>query len=172
MPARQIHREVFLAHYGPGPWQCFKCWGLVYFDAKFDVHHLDHDHDNNDPTNLAASHPHCHRSYHNAHPEGWQRQQKGKKHPEHSEKMKGKTKPPRTEEHREALAESKREWHRNNPEQSVIIQERMTLAAAAANKKHGVFDHGTRGGYTKYGCRCQECVEAEQKYQRQYRERK
>ena len=68
MPQRQMHREVFLAHNGPGPWRCRGCALDVLFSSVFDVHHLDHDHSNNDPLNLVAMHPECHSRLHK---EGW-----------------------------------------------------------------------------------------------------
>jgi DNA-directed RNA polymerase sigma subunit (sigma70/sigma32) len=72
-------------HNGPGPWPCFECDGPVTYEELL-VHHLDHDHDNNDPTNLAASHKPCHITHHKT----------GQPSP-----LRGRSK---TEEHRHTLA--------------------------------------------------------------------
>lgn len=61
--ASRRHREVFFAHNGAGPWACHFCGEDVEFDAV-QVHHLDEDHGNNDPSNLGASHRGCHTKHH------------------------------------------------------------------------------------------------------------
>ena len=55
---------IFVAHNGPGPWPCYFCAEPVALESVFTVHHLDHDHDNHDPPNLAAAHPGCHIGHH------------------------------------------------------------------------------------------------------------
>lgn len=62
MPARQVHREVFLAHNGPGPWPCYECGRDVYFETSFHVHHANGDDQDHSVMNLAAMHPPCHTS--------------------------------------------------------------------------------------------------------------
>ena len=59
---RYYHR-IFFAANGFGPYTCFHCGQPVYFDEVI-IHHLDHDHWNDDPDNLAAAHPPCHISHH------------------------------------------------------------------------------------------------------------
>lgn len=63
---------IFIVANGLGPWPCYFCPELVYYDEednklKFNVHHIDHNHDNDDPANLAASHHSCHGKYHRQH---------------------------------------------------------------------------------------------------------
>ncbi len=60
MPARQIHREVFFAHNGVGPYICYGCTGILVFDEEFPIHHKDGNHENNDPENLEPMHTGCH----------------------------------------------------------------------------------------------------------------
>lgn len=60
------HMRVFIDHNGLGPHRCHFCDVVM---SKIEVvHHLDHDHSNNDPTNLTAAHDACHSSYHGSHP--------------------------------------------------------------------------------------------------------
>ena len=58
-----LHVKVFIAHNGPGPWSCFFCTNDVMLQ-EVTVHHIDHDHSNNDPMNLVASHFGCHSRHH------------------------------------------------------------------------------------------------------------
>lgn len=60
---RSRYREVFFAYNGVGPYACAFCDEQVDFDVVT-VHHLDHDHTNDDPENLAAAHKGCHNSHH------------------------------------------------------------------------------------------------------------
>lgn len=61
--------RIFLDTYGPFPHTCHWCeeiipeYGGVFADAAI-IHHLDHDHDNNDPANLAPGHRRCHVEHH------------------------------------------------------------------------------------------------------------
>lgn len=62
------HIRVAVAAYGPLPQPCWFCQGDV---LKFGirglggcVHHVDHNHDNNDPENLVFAHHTCHTEYH------------------------------------------------------------------------------------------------------------
>ena len=64
MPKRQLHREVFFAHNGCGPYTCFGCSEKLAFSDSFDVHHKDTDHKNDTPENLAAMHNGCHIKLH------------------------------------------------------------------------------------------------------------
>lgn len=70
---RKPYHAIFFAANGFGPFICRWCgdevdaWdeSIPLRTAKaFCVHHVDHDHDNNDPTNLVAMHYGCHISYH------------------------------------------------------------------------------------------------------------
>lgn len=60
MPQRQMHRETFLAYNGIGPYRCHGCGFEISFRENFDVHHIDGNHDNQSPENLAAMHNSCH----------------------------------------------------------------------------------------------------------------
>lgn len=57
---------IFWTANGPGPWPCHFCNHPVTRLGKPDgvVHHLDHDHENQDLDNLAAAHWRCHASHH------------------------------------------------------------------------------------------------------------
>jgi hypothetical protein len=65
------YRRAFREANGPGPWPCCFC-GEPVVDAKgeafnartFVVHHIDHDHANDAPDNLAATHNECHARHH------------------------------------------------------------------------------------------------------------
>lgn len=61
--SKKNYLMIFFAHYGPGPWVCEFCGELVLLD-QLNVHHRDHDHSNNEPKNLVASHCACHASHH------------------------------------------------------------------------------------------------------------
>lgn len=67
---QQAHINIAIETYGPLPQPCYWCWEPVEFFTTRDpwggvVHHLDHDHGNNDPDNLAFAHVACHSAYHN-----------------------------------------------------------------------------------------------------------
>ena len=76
--SRRRYVEVFYAFNGPGPYQCMFCekqilaWWDVDWDGSFDernanalvVHHLDENHFNNHPENLAPIHYGCHTALH------------------------------------------------------------------------------------------------------------
>ena len=64
MPKRQLHREVFFAHNGCGPYTCFGCDEKLAFSDSFDVHHRDADHKNDTLENLVAMHNGCHIKLH------------------------------------------------------------------------------------------------------------
>lgn len=55
------HQRIFVEANGPGPWVCYGCDELV---TELMVHHLDEDHENNDPNNLVAMHHPCHSRLH------------------------------------------------------------------------------------------------------------
>jgi hypothetical protein len=59
--AQPLHRQIFLDTNPGSPWDCCFCGGKV---EELHVHHRDGDHDNNDPTNLAATHGDCHAHHH------------------------------------------------------------------------------------------------------------
>lgn len=58
-----MYREIFVAvnyaKYGFGPWMCFVCKEPVE-KKDLNIHHVDEDHENDEPTNLAAIHHNCH----------------------------------------------------------------------------------------------------------------
>jgi dCMP deaminase len=58
------YSRIFVDAYGMGPHACHFCHEMMTFVET--VHHIDHDHSNDDPTNLAASHQGCHLTYHNS----------------------------------------------------------------------------------------------------------
>lgn len=113
MSDQKIYHPIFLNANGPGPWACYGCGEDVH---DLLVHHIDRNHKNNAPDNLAAMHSSCHMSLH----------LKGTtKTPEHRAKLaaalagkplpqetrlkisaalKGRPKPPRTDEHRKNLS--------------------------------------------------------------------
>lgn len=70
--ARRLERvyvRIFMDTYGPFPHPCHWCgesipeYGGVFADAAI-IHHRDHNHDNNDPANLAVGHRRCHGEHH------------------------------------------------------------------------------------------------------------
>lgn len=61
--AHRPHRKMFRSTYGDGPYPCEFCLGELRWPELY-VHHRDHDHDNNDPSNLAPSHESCHNTHH------------------------------------------------------------------------------------------------------------
>lgn len=58
-----MHIRIFFAHNGPGPFVFHFCKKKVTLE-KVHVHHVDHNHDNNKPKNLVASHSSCHSRHH------------------------------------------------------------------------------------------------------------
>jgi len=77
---RRLHRELFFAHNGPGPYDCFHCHTEVDF-SSVTVHHVDDDHDNNAIENLVPMHNGCHRQYHATKRVGVKRGPNKKKYP-------------------------------------------------------------------------------------------
>jgi len=59
---------TFYKTYGYGPWTCHFCGKTVRTRSRQDghIHHIDGDHNNNDPTNLAPTHMACHQRHHKA----------------------------------------------------------------------------------------------------------
>ncbi len=70
------YREVFFAAHGPGPHLCWLCDLELSFIEIF-IHHLNGNHDDNDPENLTSMHEFCHRAIHMSKP----------KSPEHLEAL-------------------------------------------------------------------------------------
>lgn len=64
-----IHRKLYIDNHGPLPWTCYFCKRpITIFGRTKDaasVHHIDHDHDNNDLSNLTSVHIGCHLTHHN-----------------------------------------------------------------------------------------------------------
>lgn len=60
---RLRYQRVFVEANGVGPWPCYGCDELV---VELNVHHIDGDHTNDDPDNLAAVHHPCHMRLHHA----------------------------------------------------------------------------------------------------------
>jgi len=60
------HRRVYFSAYPEGPWQCFRCDGLIYNQNQVFIHHRDANPKNNDLDNLAATHRSCHHKEHAA----------------------------------------------------------------------------------------------------------
>lgn len=61
--ATSVYRQIFLDHYGQGPYPCVFC-GLDVTWPEVDVHHHDHDRSNNEPENLTPCHSACHNRHH------------------------------------------------------------------------------------------------------------
>lgn len=61
---RREYQKIFITERGPGPWKCFGCEELVYYDELL-VHHKDEDRENNSIRNLAPMHSGCHAVLHN-----------------------------------------------------------------------------------------------------------
>jgi hypothetical protein len=57
------YREIFFAHNGTGPYPCRFCAEEVSMEEVL-VHHVDDDHTNGAPENLAAAHRICHTGHH------------------------------------------------------------------------------------------------------------
>lgn len=60
---RTRYRELFFAHSGFGPYDCWFCGEDVDFESVI-VHHVDEDETNNDIVNLVAAHRLCHSRHH------------------------------------------------------------------------------------------------------------
>jgi 5-methylcytosine-specific restriction endonuclease McrA len=101
-PLNMYYREVFFAYNGPGPYECCFCRKLVTME-EVHIHHIDHDHDNGDPTNLAPAHDPCHIKHHAA--------PKGPHSPERrsniSKALVGKPGRPKSEESKRKIKEAK-----------------------------------------------------------------
>lgn len=65
---RRGYGQVFLEHYGLGPWSCAYCSELVYEIGRRanqgHVHHRNEDKQDNRPENLVMMHCRCHRQHH------------------------------------------------------------------------------------------------------------
>jgi 5-methylcytosine-specific restriction endonuclease McrA len=59
--ANRIHRKPYLVHRGT---ECEYCGFVAEHRSQLDVHHLDRNHANNDPTNLMTLCANCHRLEH------------------------------------------------------------------------------------------------------------
>ena len=63
-------RIYFLATTEPQPWPCYFCNEPVSFAPECEgvrgphLHHINHDHGDDRPSNLAWCHPRCHSDYH------------------------------------------------------------------------------------------------------------
>lgn len=75
LPHRRVrfgYWAIFRGTYGDGPFACFGCRDLIedFYTGRCCsksspvIHHLDHDHDNNDPANLVPMHFGCHTRLH------------------------------------------------------------------------------------------------------------
>ena len=71
------YREIFFGTFGLGPWTCHGCGEEVRVE-KLNIHHLDHDHSNDDPTNLVAMHSRCHAKHHRPAQRGYHRSPQAK----------------------------------------------------------------------------------------------
>lgn len=60
---KNLHREIFFAVHGFGPFSCWFC-GLEVSFLDIHVHHVDHDHSNNEINNLVPTDASCHIKYH------------------------------------------------------------------------------------------------------------
>jgi 5-methylcytosine-specific restriction endonuclease McrA len=67
--SKNNYHLIFFAYNGPGPHLCHHCheevlvpWldEQVFHLKMFHIHHLDGNHDNNDPANLVPVHSQCH----------------------------------------------------------------------------------------------------------------
>jgi hypothetical protein len=98
------YRPIFIAVNGPGPWPCYlnACEDLVLPD-ELAIHHLDENHENNEPTNLTAMHKGCHSRLHFA---GVPRSTETRA--KISAAKTGKKRPPVTDEYRRKMSEIKR----------------------------------------------------------------
>ena len=111
MAGRQMHREVFLAASGFGPWPCMFCGDPVHFMDVFIVHHKDENQSNNGEDNLGAVHWGCHSSHHHS----------GRKRPKGtgakiSAANKGRPKRGIAESNRRRRGESRRHRGRKHPD--------------------------------------------------------
>lgn len=58
---RARYEQVFFDTYGSGPHVCYFCQETASNPV---IHHLDHDEENDEPTNLVPAHRPCHNQYH------------------------------------------------------------------------------------------------------------
>ena len=64
------YASVFFLHNGPWPQPCYFCGEIITSSGPRVkgktpiIHHIDGDHSNHDPANLAATHPGCHSAHH------------------------------------------------------------------------------------------------------------
>lgn len=58
-----LHQRIFFAVNGLGPYDCYGCHDPVGIEEVL-VHHVDHNHQNNAPDNLAGMHRPCHQRLH------------------------------------------------------------------------------------------------------------
>lgn len=65
-----LHRQIFMGTRPGSPWSCYFCGGEI---DELHVHHKDHDHGNNAPDNLAATHGDCHAHHHRSGLESFER---------------------------------------------------------------------------------------------------
>lgn len=82
---------MFFAANGFGPYKCFDCGEDVLFEFVL-IHHVDHNHLNNHPSNLTPAHQECHISYHRRHRTGTTLSEEHKR--KISAANKGRVKPP------------------------------------------------------------------------------
>lgn len=61
MRSQPLHRQIFMDTHPGSPWNCHFCGGEI---DELHVHHIDHDHGNNEPDNLAPTHGDCHAHHH------------------------------------------------------------------------------------------------------------
>lgn len=103
--------QAFYIRYSFGPWECHRCGELIVERGRdsesLNVHHIDGDVENDDPTNLEPLHCRCHHVMH----------QKGRPHsPEHNAKVgqrhKGRTFTP---EWRQRLSDAQRRRFQREP---------------------------------------------------------
>jgi hypothetical protein len=62
------YQHVFVEKYGQGPYTCNFCYDTIHVRGlsreALSIHHLDHDRNNEDPSNLVPAHRKCHNSFH------------------------------------------------------------------------------------------------------------
>lgn len=108
------HQKVFHENNNP-PWECCICHELVQLN-ELTIHHLDEDHFNNDPANLAATHHACHTHLHRVgkpkseeHKANLSKALRGKPHSDAARASSfGKVLGPMTEEHKQKIGDANR----------------------------------------------------------------